>query len=78
MPEELAAFSDAAEAEIELVLLLTAYGRGGLPRFRQDSAAAYLAQVESLRARVAEVDGLSAGPYRGGALDHRDVVPCCP
>ena len=31
------------------MLLLTAYGRGGLPRFRQDSAAAYLAQVESLR-----------------------------
>ena len=39
----------AAEAGIELVLLLAAYGRGGLPRMRQDSAVDYLRQLESLR-----------------------------
>ena len=33
-----AAVEAAAEAGIELVLLLSAYARGGLPRFRQDSA----------------------------------------
>ncbi len=33
----------------ELVLLLAAYARGGLPRFRQASVADYLRQVESLR-----------------------------
>ena len=44
--EAVAAFEAAAEAEIELALLLTAYGRGGLPRFRQESAAAYLASPE--------------------------------
>ena len=32
----------AAEAGIELVLLLSAYGRGGIERFRQESAAEYL------------------------------------
>src|SRR5207247_2221719 len=40
----------AAEAGIEIVLLLSAYGRGGLDRFRQESAAAYLLQVEDVRA----------------------------
>ena len=49
--EALAAADAAAEAGVELVLLLAAYARGGLPRFRQDSPAAYLRQVEELRAR---------------------------
>jgi formimidoylglutamate deiminase len=49
--EALAAADAAAEAGIELALLLAAYGRGGLPRFRQESPAAYLAQVEDLRGR---------------------------
>jgi formimidoylglutamate deiminase len=53
--EAAAAAEAAAEAEIELVLLLTAYARGGLPRFRQESASAYLEQVESLRARGVRV-----------------------
>jgi len=53
--EALAAVEAAAEAEVELVLLLTAYGRGGLPRFRQESVSAYLEQVESLRARGVRV-----------------------
>jgi formimidoylglutamate deiminase len=49
--EALAAVEAAAEAGIRLVLLLAAYGRGGLPRFRQESAAEYLAQVADLRRR---------------------------
>ncbi|HEX3455378.1 MAG TPA: amidohydrolase family protein, partial [Gaiellaceae bacterium] len=40
----------AAEAGVELVLLHVAYARGGLERFRQDSVAAYLHEVEDLRA----------------------------
>jgi formimidoylglutamate deiminase len=38
----------AAAAGVELVVLLTAYARGGLPRFRQDSAADFLHQLETL------------------------------
>jgi formimidoylglutamate deiminase len=50
--EEAAAALDAAEeAGVVIILLLAAYARGGLDRFRQDSVAAYLEQVESLRAR---------------------------
>jgi formimidoylglutamate deiminase len=49
--EALAAEEAAADAGIELVLLLAAYARGGLPRFRQASPAEYLDQVESLRSR---------------------------
>ena len=48
--EAIAASEAASEAGIEVVLLLTAYARGGLPRFRQASVADYLRQVESLRA----------------------------
>jgi formimidoylglutamate deiminase len=54
--EALAAADAAEEAGIGLVLLHAAYGRGGLPRFRQESAAGYLHEVEQLRAR-----GLSIG-----------------
>jgi len=49
LDEARAAAEAAAEAGIELVLLLAAYGRGGLPRMRQDSPAGYLRQLESLR-----------------------------
>ncbi len=55
LQEALAALDAAAEAGITLVLLLAAYGRGGLPRFRQESAAEFLGQVESLRAAGARV-----------------------
>jgi formimidoylglutamate deiminase len=71
--EAVAAVEAAAEAEIELVLLLTAYGRGGLPRFRQDSAAAYLAQVESLRARGVRV-GLAPHSVRACPLDWLEEI----
>ena len=49
--EALAAADAAEEAGIAFVLLLAAYGRGGLPRFRQESAAEYLRQLEELRGR---------------------------
>ncbi|HLM36482.1 MAG TPA: amidohydrolase family protein [Gaiellaceae bacterium] len=50
LPEAHAAVEAAAEAGIELVLLLAAYGRGGLDRFRQVSTADYLVQLETMRA----------------------------
>ena len=50
VPEALAAVEAAASAGVELVLLHVAYARGGLPRFRQESVAAYLAELEVLRA----------------------------
>ena len=49
--EALAAVDAAEEAGIRIVILLVAYARGGLDRFRQDSPDAYLHQVEELRAR---------------------------
>jgi formimidoylglutamate deiminase len=56
LDEARAAVEAAGEAELELVLLLVAYGRGGLPRMRQESPGEYLRQLESLRA-----DGLRVG-----------------
>jgi formimidoylglutamate deiminase len=47
--EALAAAEAAAAAGIELVLLHVAYARGGLPRFRQESVAEFIEQVEGLR-----------------------------
>jgi len=55
LPEAKAAVEAAEAAGIELVLLLAAYARGGLERFRQPSVAAYLEQVEELRASGAPV-----------------------
>ena len=49
--EAVAAAEAAEEAGIGIVLLLAAYGRGGLPRFRQESVTEYLRQVEDLRSR---------------------------
>jgi len=56
LAEARAAADAAGEAEIELVVLLTAYARGGLERMRQESAADYLRQLEELRA-----DGVRVG-----------------
>jgi formimidoylglutamate deiminase len=50
LAEAHAAAAAAAEVGIELVLLYAAYGRGGLERFRQESVAAYLGELEQLRA----------------------------
>src|ERR671937_396018 len=53
--EALAAVDAAQEAGITIVLLLAAYARGGLPRFRQGSVNEYLAQVDDLRCRGVRV-----------------------
>jgi formimidoylglutamate deiminase len=50
LDEARAADEAAREVGIELTLLLTAYARGGSPRFRQGSVGEYLEQVEELRA----------------------------
>jgi len=51
LDEAIAAAEAAAAAGVELVLLHVAYARGGLPRFRQATVAAYLAEVEELQAQ---------------------------
>lgn len=54
--DEASAAVEAAEAAgVEIVLLLAAYERGGLERFRQRSVGEYLDQVERLRAAGARV-----------------------
>jgi formimidoylglutamate deiminase len=50
--EARAAAEAAADAGIEIVLLYTAYARGGIDRFRQASVAEYLRQLEALREHV--------------------------
>ena len=50
LEEARAAAEAAAEAGVELVLLHVAYARGGIDRFRQESVAAYLRELEELRA----------------------------
>ena len=52
----LAAAEAARDARIGFVCLHVAYARGGLPRMRQESVAAYLAELERLRGR-----GLAVG-----------------
>ncbi|HZT53696.1 MAG TPA: amidohydrolase family protein [Gaiellaceae bacterium] len=66
LPEAWAAAEAAAEAGVELVLLHVAYARGGLERFRQASVAAYLRDLEQLR----------AGGLRVGVAPHS--VRACP
>jgi formimidoylglutamate deiminase len=56
LDEARAAAAAAAEAGIELTLLYACYLRGGIPRFRQESVAAYLRDLEALRA-----DGIRVG-----------------
>jgi formimidoylglutamate deiminase len=55
LAEAEAARDAAEEAGMGIVLLLSAYARGGLERFRQPSVAAYLDQLEHLRERGAAV-----------------------
>ena len=50
-----AALEAAEEAGLAVVLLHVAYARGGIERFRRPSPAAYLEEVERLRARGAAV-----------------------
>ena len=68
-----AAVEAAREAGIELVLLLAAYGRGGIDRFRQESPADYLRQVESLRTSGARV-GLAPHSVRACSRDWLEEI----
>jgi len=53
--EAKAAVEAAGDAGIEIVLLFVAYARGGIDRFRQESVAEYLRQLEALRESGARV-----------------------
>ncbi len=55
LAEAQAAAEAAEEAGIELVLLHVAYARGGIDRFRQESVAAYLRELEELRSEGVRV-----------------------
>ncbi|HEY5693594.1 MAG TPA: amidohydrolase family protein [Gaiellaceae bacterium] len=66
LEEGRAAAEAAMEAGIELVLLHVAYARGGIERFRQESVAAYLHDLEEL----------GAGGIRVGVAPHS--VRACP
>ena len=55
LDEGVAAFEAAEEAGVGFVLLYAAYARGGIGRFRQDSVAHYLQELESLRERGVRV-----------------------
>ena len=63
-----AAAAAADETGMEIVLLLAAYARGGLPRMRQASPAEYLNQLESLRGDGARV-GLAPHSVRACPRD---------
>jgi formimidoylglutamate deiminase len=83
LAEAHAAVEAAAEARIELVLLLAAYARGGLDRFRQGSVAEYLSQLEAIRETGVRV-GLAPHSVRAcprdwleelGAYARRESLP---
>ena len=73
LPEARAAADAGAAAGIELVVLLAAYGRGGLARMRQESPADYLRQVEELRATGARV-GLAPHSVRACPRDWLEEI----
>ena len=73
LDEGRAAVEAAAEAGIELVLLHVAYARGGLPRMRQASVAAYLEQVETLRGEGVRV-GLAPHSVRACPADWLEEI----
>jgi formimidoylglutamate deiminase len=65
---------DAAEAAgIAIALVHVAYARGGLDRFRQDSVASYLAEVEELRERGGAV-GVAPHSVRACAPDWLEEI----
>ena len=68
-----AAAEAAAEAGIEFVLLLAAYGRGGIERFRQESVTDYLAQLEAVRETGVRV-GLAPHSVRACPRDWLEQV----
>ncbi|HZQ15210.1 MAG TPA: amidohydrolase family protein [Gaiellaceae bacterium] len=68
LTEAHAAAEAGREAGIELVLLLSCYLRGGSPRFRQESVADYLRQLEELRGAGVRV-GLAPHSVRACPAD---------
>jgi len=73
LAEARAAADAGGEAGIELVVLLAAYGRGGLERMRQESPADYLRQLEDLRAEGVRV-GLAPHSVRACPRDWLDEL----
>jgi formimidoylglutamate deiminase len=73
LQEALSALEAAAEAQIELVVLLAAYARGGLPRFRQETPAEFLRQVETLRGRGVRV-GVAPHSVRACPADWLEAI----
>jgi formimidoylglutamate deiminase len=71
--EALAAAQAAADADVVFVCLYAAYGRGGLERFRQESVAAYLEQVERLRSAGITI-GLAPHSVRACPKDWLDEI----
>ena len=71
--EAKAAAEAAAAAGIEITLLHVAYARGGIERFRQESVAAYLAEVEELREEGLRV-GLAPHSVRACPADWLEAV----
>src|SRR5438093_9957722 len=73
LDEARAAAAAAGDAGVELVLLLAAYGRGGLERMRQGSVAEYLAQLEALRGAGIRV-GLAPHSVRACPADWLEEI----
>jgi formimidoylglutamate deiminase len=72
-PEALAAAEAAQRAGVTLVLINVAYARGGILRFRQESVADYLGQVERLRAAGLEV-GVAPHSVRACPRDWLEAI----
>jgi formimidoylglutamate deiminase len=73
LEEARAAVEAAAATGIRIVVLLAAYGRGGLPRFQQDSPAMYLDQVELLASEGVQV-GLAPHSVRACPLSWLEEI----
>ncbi|MGI8478761.1 MAG: amidohydrolase family protein [Gaiellaceae bacterium] len=73
VPEAFAAGEAAAAAGIELTLMHVAYARGGLPRFRQDTARVFLEEVEELQGSGLRV-GLAPHSVRACPADWLEEI----
>src|SRR5262245_31556360 len=73
LAEAFAAAEAADAAGVGIVLLHVAYARGGLERFRQESVAEYLGQVEQLRDRGIRV-GLAPHSVRACPRDWLEEI----
>jgi formimidoylglutamate deiminase len=73
LEEAFAAAGAASAAGVELVVLHVAYGRGGRERFRQESVAAYLGEIEKLRGSGIQV-GLAPHSVRACPADWLEEI----